>query len=75
MASHTRLVMNTVIRTYLRSLTQIGNDGTKHEQFVANSYHERISFSFFNEPPLDIRKGRLPFRDYVTITATHSFRE
>ena len=47
MASHTRLVMNTVIRTYLRSLTQIENGGTKREQFVAiYSHYESISFVF-----------------------------
>ena len=58
MASHTRLVMNTVIRTYLRSLTQIENGGTKREQFVAiYSHYERISFVFalFNEPPWPFR--------------------
>ena len=37
MASHTRLVMNIVIRTYLRSLTQIENVSTKREQFVVIS--------------------------------------
>jgi hypothetical protein len=47
MASHTRLVMNTTIRTYLRSLTQIENVGTKREQFVAiYSHYERyLSYS------------------------------
>jgi hypothetical protein len=52
MASHTRLVMNTTIRTYLRSLTQIENVGTKREQFVAiYSHYERYLsyFALFNE--------------------------
>ncbi len=39
--------MNIMIRTYLRSLTQIENVGTKREQFVAiHSHYERISFVF-----------------------------